>query len=720
MQRKRRFILFLMMVVLSFLLPLVVFAQNSGSQDSAETMQEQALAWAAEQGGITSLLPVSGSTFLGEEYPLLVGVDDANTPAYQIAPLTNISITAFSGAQVWGAAYDQVNNLVYFNSGATLYEWPVGGTINPLGTIVDPAGATQSMVGLAFYNGQLYGTKNIANEAIWAIDPTTLIATVYIDYADADLDCGGFAADPNNGTFYCTNDDATPYGAGLLIINQDASVTPVAPYPAGQTDIDGLAVSDDGFAYLVIDEPGFIYVYDFAAGAYTAPLTNPWTTAEVFSAGAWIWDLVDPPPVIEVNPAELSQVQVTNSQVTRTLTISNTGDSDLEWTIGEAGLPASLLSPAGGGAVYYTDRSLFDTAFPGLPVEDFEAGLWADGAILGCPAPFDALTNNACFASGGILPGVTFQDNPLNEAGGGSVDGLVGIGAGAYGAISKNIVSNTFVDSFEIIFDPPVRTAGMDLTHYVSDEITVDIALFDASDNPIGTTTAMAGNAGMFWGVYSATPIGRINIFSPSASGDGAEGVDNVAFGQIGNCDPPVDLPWVSVNPITGTVAGGTAVDVDVIFDSTGLAAGVYTGTLCINNNDPLRPLVEVPLTMTVITYGVDLSGNRAAAGEVGTTVTYTIQLTNTGSVTDTFGLTATGGAWATTISSSSVALAASQTVSLTVQVEVPGDAEGGDSNMTTVTAVSQTDPGQSDSLLLTTTAVTTQQFIYLPVIIKP
>jgi hypothetical protein len=36
---------------------------------------------------------------------------------------------------------------------------------------------------------------------------------------------------------------------------------------AGQTDIDGLAVSDDGSAYLVTDEPGFIYVWGFAGGA---------------------------------------------------------------------------------------------------------------------------------------------------------------------------------------------------------------------------------------------------------------------------------------------------------------------------------------------------------------------------------------------------------------------------------------------------------------------
>jgi hypothetical protein len=211
-------------------------------------------------------------------------------PAYQIDVTTSATQQAFVGFQVWGAAYDQANNKVYFNNGSTLYEWPVGGAVATLGTIVDPAGATQSMVGLAFYNGTLYGIRNIANEAVYTIDTATRIASVYIDFVDTDFDLGGLAADPNTGTLYATNDDTTPNGSGLFRINLDGTGTLITSYPAGQTDIDGLAVSNDGKAYLVTDEPGSIYVWDLAGGAYAAPLTNPWATSEVFSAGAWIWE----------------------------------------------------------------------------------------------------------------------------------------------------------------------------------------------------------------------------------------------------------------------------------------------------------------------------------------------------------------------------------------------------------------------------------------------
>lgn len=307
--------------------------------ESPQTEAEQALARAAEKG--TARVAVQGLPGVASppmvptgfsDGPLFVGVDDVAVPAYQIDVTTSAAVQAFVGFQVWGAAYDAANQKVYFNSGSTLYEWPVGGAVATLGTIVDAGGATQSMVGLAFYNGTLYGVKNIANEAVYIIDTTTRVATVHIDYADADFDFGGLAADPNTGTLYATNDDTTPFGSGLFRINLDGTATLIAPYPAGQTDIDGLAISRDGFAYLVTDEPGFIYVWDFEAGAYTAPLTSPWTTAETFSAGAWIEvasiSLVktvgtDPDPGV---CAPTSQISVpAGSTVYYCYTVTNTG-----------------------------------------------------------------------------------------------------------------------------------------------------------------------------------------------------------------------------------------------------------------------------------------------------------------------------------------------------------------------------------------------------------
>ncbi|KAB2900876.1 MAG: hypothetical protein F9K31_03690 [Dokdonella sp.] len=255
-----------------------------------ETLREQAAAQAAEAGWLSGF-PVPGrmwSRGAAGDAPLFVGVDDSGVPAYRINVDDGSATPQFSGFQLWAAAYDPAENQVYFTSGSTLGVWPVGGTPSVLGTITDTGGATQVMVGLAFHNGHLYGTKNIANEGVWEINPVSLVATILIDYVDGDLDCGGLAVDPATGDFLCTNDAATPYGAGLVRINTDASVDLITPYPAGETDIDGLAISSDRRAYLVTDEPGDIYVWDLAAAAYQTPIGNPWMSSEIFAAAAWI------------------------------------------------------------------------------------------------------------------------------------------------------------------------------------------------------------------------------------------------------------------------------------------------------------------------------------------------------------------------------------------------------------------------------------------------
>ncbi len=146
------------------------------------------------------------------------------------------------------------------------------------------------MVGLAWANGGLYSSRNIANEAIYSIDLTTQVATVLFDYADADYDFGGLAYNPDDGLFYGTNDDATPNGSGLYSIDAfgGGAITLVTPYPAGETDIDGLAVGN-GVAYLVEDEAGMsIHPYDLVGGAYLPDLMSPMQTSEVFSGAAFV------------------------------------------------------------------------------------------------------------------------------------------------------------------------------------------------------------------------------------------------------------------------------------------------------------------------------------------------------------------------------------------------------------------------------------------------
>jgi hypothetical protein len=223
-----------------------------------------------------------------------------------------------------------------------------------------------------------------------------------------------------------------------------------------------------------------------------------------------------------------------------------------------------------------------------------------------------------------------------------------------------------------------------------------------------------------------AVNIGAVDLFANSAS---PVYYDDFFLTPAATsvCDAPTDIPWATVSATSGTAAPDAASTVDVVFDSTGLAIGVYTGTLCIDSNDPVTPLVTVPLTLTVEdplpVYGVEIAAtDDALTGTASAVVTYTVTVTNTGDITDSFTISNTGNSWATSLSAISLTLGAGESEQVMVMVTVPADAANNDTDTVTITAVSDTDGSASDSVDLTTTAVveeTSGYTIYLPFIMN-
>ena len=58
--------------------------------------------------------------------------------------------------------------------------------------------------------------------------------------------------------------------------------------------------------------------------------------------------------------------------------------------------------------------------------------------------------------------------------------------------------------------------------------------------------------------------------------------------------------PWMSVSPISGIVAPGGSETINVSFDATELADGVFTGSITIYSNDPETPSITLPITLEV------------------------------------------------------------------------------------------------------------------------
>ena len=94
------------------------------------------------------------------------------------------------------------------------------------------------------------------------------------------------------------------------------------------------------------------------------------------------------------------------------------------------------------------------------------------------------------------------------------------------------------------------------------------------------------------------------------------------AFGiavPSGPCGQPSDLPWLSLNPTSGTTAPGSDTPVTVTIDATGSVDGdVLSGTVCVRSNDPDEHTVEVPVEYTVGTGG---GGTIVDSGPVNITI---------------------------------------------------------------------------------------------------
>jgi hypothetical protein len=166
------------------------------------------------------------------------------------------------------------------------------------------------------------------------------------------------------------------------------------------------------------------------------------------------------------------------------------------------------------------------------------------------------------------------------------------VGDGFLGASTNVVGPYTLSEVFDILFiEGGVYGVGMDIMATPADAVLVEI--YGQDNLLLGEASVPTNMSGVFWGVGSDEPILRIRL--RASSGSAGELVDNVAFGY-----GPCGVPWVSAAPPGGFVVPGNSLPVTMTFDATATPVGTYTGTLCIESNDPQKLLLTVPVTMTV------------------------------------------------------------------------------------------------------------------------
>lgn len=184
------------------------------------------------------------------------------------------------------------------------------------------------------------------------------------------------------------------------------------------------------------------------------------------------------------------------------------------------------------------------------------------------------------------------------------------------------------------------------------------------------------------------------------------------------------DVPWLSVSPLSGAIAGHGAQEMTVMVDTTDLAVGTHEAVLALEHNDPAyaSPIL-LPVTVQVVqqTAAVTLTPlTTNGSGLPGAPVTYTLTVQNTGNGPDTFAIAVSSEWTATPSLTVTDVLLPGQSQQFTVVVQIPADANPNSVVATAVTATSQFNTAVSQTATLTTTATSSIIHVYLPVILKP
>ena len=340
-----------------------------------------------------------------------------------------------------------------------------------------------------------------------------------------------------------------------------------------------------------------------------------------------------PSPEIDVTPAELSQTLCPDETAEQTLTICNLGDAPLTWDLTEV---AAGKANAPTDIGFAQDIGYISDNFVSFPLNDFTGQ-----TVVGTNAvPYYGIDFDPTATTLYALNDTTDQLGTIDLATG-AFTGLVscppGGGAANWTGLAIDPVSGVFYGSTAtqlFTIDPGTGLSTLVGTYGVSTMIAIAVngdGLMYGHDitsdsiyqvDPATGATTLVGPTGYAanyaQGMDFDNQDGTLYIWLYIGSGSNVYGTVNLATGAVTplavsaplgefegatqtTAGPPPDyIPWLSEDPLEGTVDPETCQDVTVTFDSTGLTPGDFYGSLLIDSNDPDEPEVVVPVQLTV------------------------------------------------------------------------------------------------------------------------
>jgi hypothetical protein len=352
--------------------------------------------------------------------------------------------------------------------------------------------------------------------------------------------------------------------------------------------------------------------------------------------------------VIEVSPESLSAEQAPDEVTEQLVTIGNVGDGVLEWEVfadepvslpsvvtpvRSVGVPGSAVLDGLGTDVAGSGSGLTGSGVAGSGLSGLGASPEQDGEVTithSASQSIVELNSVACTPGGGVttengyLRHFTLSDFDITSD---FEVTEVSFGVETINGPPHPVTVNLFtmVDpAGPFVYDNFALIGSTDTT--LSPQALTVVSVPVSGIAPAGSTLVVevatpdmtAQGGGLFIG---SNPDGQsAPSYLRSESCGLPEPMDTAAIGfpgmhivmnvtgttdvEVPVCAAPGEVPWLSVSPQSGSTDAGDSSEVTVVFDSAGLAPGVYEALLCVVSNDPATPVVQVPVSLTVVEGG--------------------------------------------------------------------------------------------------------------------
>ncbi|MEZ4663297.1 MAG: M4 family metallopeptidase [Caldilineaceae bacterium] len=310
-------------------------------------------------------------------------------------------------------------------------------------------------------------------------------------------------------------------------------------------------------------------------------------------------------PAINVEPGAISETVQAGNVVNTSLTISNSGTAELNWSLYEgqqpaanraAAIPKSNLRAGALQRVKPPTVKQSTGASPGGAAVNGAGNAVADGG-------FEAGSPNPFWEEGSVNFGTVLCNVAVCGPGAANGEWWAWLGgvAGAYeaGGVTQTVTIPAGASVLSFYLMQPACDSSAD---YLAAQIDGE-ALFviDGTSPNCGIFSYALQEVDI--SAYADGGAHTLAFVSETFSANGLDSsffVDDVAIGFPSACTTPADVPWLTATPMTGTVAPGGSAAVSIALDATGLANGAYQASLCIESDDAATPLVEVPVSLNV------------------------------------------------------------------------------------------------------------------------